>query len=186
MKGEASIRARRQGVAEKARLAVANASVAQSEIEQVLTAIRRVIRATDLHSRHITRIAGLTSSQLILLKVVKDRGAATVGELAGVISLSQATVTTILDRLEQGGLVLRERSEKDRRKVVVTLTSAGLEVIERAPEPLQETFIRQFSSLKDWERSMIIASLQRVATMMDAEGIDASPLLDIGSLDRPD
>lgn len=161
-------------------------SAAQGEIELVLTAIRRVIRATDLHSRYITKTAGLTSSQLILLKVVKGRGAATVGELAGVISLSQATVTTILDRLEQGGLVLRARSERDRRKVVVTLTEEGLEVIERAPEPLQETFIRQFSALKDWERSMIIASLQRVATMMDAEGIDASPLLDIGSLDRPD
>src|SRR5690606_17668195 len=160
-------------------------SAAQGEIELVLTAIRRVIRATDLHSRHITRTAGLTSSQLILLKVVKDRGAATVGELAGVISLSQATVTNILDRLEHGGLVLRERSEQDRRKVVVTLTEGGREVIARAPEPLQETFIRQFSSLKDWERSMILASLQRVAAMMDAEDIDASPLLDIGLLDRP-
>lgn len=155
------------------------------EIEQVLTAIRRVIRATDLHSRHITRIAGLTSSQLILLRVVRDEGAATVGELAASISLSQATVTTILDRLEQTGLVTRARSSHDRRKVQVGLTSKGLDVLASAPEPLQETFTRQFVELKDWERNMIVASLQRVAEMMDAETLDASPLLDIGSLDRP-
>ena len=186
MKNGGNIKVLPTGAAEaESKVGSADVSIAQDGMEQVLTAIRRVIRATDLHSRHITRVAGLTSSQLILLKVVKDRGAATVGELAGVISLSQATVTTILDRLVQGGLVLRERSERDRRKVVVTLTNAGLEVIERAPEPLQETFIRQFSALKDWERNMIIASLQRVATMMDAEDIDASPFLDIGSLDRP-
>lgn len=157
----------------------------EKEIEQVLTAIRRVIRATDLHSRYITRIAGLTSSQLILLRVVRDEGLATAGELAASISLSQATVTIILDRLEQTGLVTRERSAQDRRKVKVALTSKGLEVLESAPEPLQETFTRQFAKLKDWERNMILASLQRVAEMMDAEDLDASPLLDIGSLDRP-
>lgn len=155
-----------------------------NDIGQVLTAIRRLIRATDLHSRKITRIAGLTSSQLILLKMVRDVAGATIGELATSISLSQATVTTILDRLEQQGLVERERSEQDRRKVFVRLTDEGLVVLKRAPEPMQETFIRQFSALKDWERSMILASLQRVAEMMDAQDIDASPVLDVGSLDR--
>src|SRR5690606_23410472 len=82
-------------VAAKSEGGSADGSIAQDGMEQVLTAIRRVFRATDLHSRHIARVAGLTSSQLILLKVGKGRGAATVGELAGVISLSQATVTTI-------------------------------------------------------------------------------------------
>ncbi|MGB4246490.1 MAG: MarR family transcriptional regulator [Pseudohongiellaceae bacterium] len=161
-----------------------NSVLDTDDIGQVLTAIRRLIRATDLHSRKITRMAGLTSSQLILLKMVRDVAGATIGELATSISLSQATATTILDRLEQEGLVKRERSEQDRRKVFVRLTDEGHAMLERAPEPLQETFIRQFSALKDWERSMILASLQRVAEMMDAQDIDASPLLDVGSLDR--
>ena len=161
-----------------------SSGVNKDDIGQVLTAIRRLIRATDLHSRKITRMAGLTSSQLILLKMVRDVAGATIGELATSISLSQATATTILDRLEQEGLVKRERSEQDRRKVFVRLTDEGQAVLERAPEPLQETFIRQFSALKDWERSMILASLQRVAEMMDAQDIDASPMLDVGSLDR--
>ena len=154
------------------------------EFEQVLKAIRRVIRATDLHSRHVTRMSGLTSSQLILLKVVRDNNHSTISELANHISLSQATLTSILDRLENSGLVKRERSEQDKRKVSVLLTDEGIAVLEMAPEPLQETFVRQFGALKDWERSMILASLQRVAEMMDAGDIDASPLLDVGSLDR--
>ena len=156
-----------------------------AEIEKVLKSIRQVIRATDLHSRHVTRLAGLTSSQLILLKVVRDQNMATISELANTISLSQATLTSILDRLEAAGYVLRERSTEDKRKVRVRMTDAGREVLKKAPEPLQDTFIRQFSALKDWERSMIQASLQRVAEMMNAGSIDASPLLDVGRLDRP-
>lgn len=155
------------------------------EIEKVLKSIRQVIRATDLHSRHVTRIAGLTSSQLILLKVVRDHSLSTISELASTISLSQATLTSILDRLESTGYVLRERSTKDKRKIYVSITKAGREVLTMAPEPLQDTFIRQFSALMDWERSMIQASLQRVAEMMNAGDMDASPLLDVGRLDRP-
>lgn len=154
------------------------------EVEQVLTAIRRVIRATDLHSRYVTRTSGLTSSQLILLRVVRDKDHATISQLANTISLSQATLTTILDRLEALGLLMRERSDKDKRKVRVRLTEQGGEVLDNAPEPLQEAFIRQFGALKDWERSMILASLQRVAEMMDAGSLDASPVLDVGLLDR--
>lgn len=156
-----------------------------AEIEKVLTSIRQVIRATDLHSRRVTRLAGLTSSQLILLKVVRDHKLSTISELASTISLSQATLTSILDRLETTGFVLRERSMQDKRKIQVRITEAGREVLKMAPEPLQDTFIRQFSALKDWERSMIQASLQRVAEMMNASEIDASPLLDVGQLDRP-
>lgn len=156
-----------------------------AEIERVLKSIRQVIRATDLHSRYVTRLSGLTSSQLILLKVVRDQKLATISELADTISLSQATLTSILDRLEATGYVLRERSTQDKRKIQVCITQAGREVLKMAPEPLQDTFIRQFSALKDWERSMIQASLQRVAEMMNAGSIDAAPLLDVGQLDRP-
>ena len=155
-----------------------------AEIEKVLRSIRQVIRATDLHSRHVTKISGLTSSQLILLKVVREQTASTIGEIANTISLSQATLTSILDRLEVGGYVYRERSSQDKRKVQVRITEAGRELLKKAPEPLQDTFIRQFSALKDWGRSMIQSSLQRVAEMMNADAIDASPVLDVGSLDR--
>jgi DNA-binding MarR family transcriptional regulator len=153
-------------------------------MEQVLVAIRRVIRATDLHSKQITRVAGLTSSQLVLLSTIRDQGSITAGEIAQKISLSQATVTSILDRLEAKGLVERSRDSQDKRRVYVSLTGQGVNTLNEAPAPLQETFIRQFRELHDWEQSMILASLQRVAHMMDAADLDASPLLDVGSLDR--
>lgn len=153
-------------------------------IDDVLVALRRVIRATDLHSKHLAKTTGLTTPQILLLRAIRDQDEVTIGELANDVSLSQATVTTILDRLEKRELVYRERSNKDKRKVHAYLTDAGVSILKDAPIPLQDHFTRQFDNLQQWEQTMIIASLQRVAHMMDAQHIDAAPVLDIGSIDR--
>ncbi len=153
-------------------------------IEEVLIALRRVIRATDLHSKYLAKTTGLTTPQILLLQTIHAKGHATIGELANEISLSQATVTTILDRLEKRGLVYRERSKEDKRKVHAHLSQEAIEILKNAPIPLQDHFTRQFDRLQEWEKTMIISALQRLAQMMDAQDIDASPVLDIGKLDR--
>jgi DNA-binding MarR family transcriptional regulator len=155
-----------------------------TQIDEVLMALRRVIRATDMHSKHLSKTAGLTAPQLLVLQTLDRHGEVTIGEIAKAISLGQATVTTIITRLENRGSVTREKSQQDRRKVFVTLTPEGKQLLARAPTPLQQKFVTQFAGLESWEQSMILSSLQRVATMMDANDIDASPFLDVGDLDR--
>lgn len=155
-----------------------------SRITSVLVALRRVIRATDLHSRELARTSGLTTPQLILLQTIKSRGEVTVGELAQEVSLSQATVTSILDRMEARNYISRKKSGEDKRKVYICLTTLGKGAIRHAPTPLQDSFVKQFRNLQEWEQNMIIAALQRVARMMDAENLDAAPLLDVGVPDR--
>lgn len=154
--------------------------------EEVLVALRRVIRATDLHSKQLSKTTGLTAPQILLLNAIRNNDEVTIGKIANDISLSQATVTTILDRLEKRGLVFRERSTQDKRKVHVHLTDEGEHATLNAPAPLQEHFARQFNDLHEWEQSMLITSLQRIAQMMDAQHIDASPVLDVGTIDRQD
>ncbi len=155
-----------------------------SSIDDVLISIRRVIRATDLYSRFLAKTTGLTAPQLLVLLSIQNKDEATIGQLAQDVSLSQATVTTILDRLEKRELVYRERSVTDKRKVHAYLTDKALPLLKDAPAPLQDHFAKQFSDLQDWEKTMIVSSLQRIAHMMDAEHIDASPVLDIGIIDR--
>lgn len=154
-----------------------------SKAEEVLISLRQVIRATDIHSRHLAKTIGLTAPQIILLQTIQSHQNTTISELAREMSVSQSTVTNILDRLEGRGLVSRERSSQDKRKVHALLTDAGLTILKDAPIPLQDQFTKQFADLQEWEQTMIISSLQRVAQMMNAENIDASPLLHLGSLD---
>jgi len=155
-----------------------------SNIEDVLIALRRIIRATDLQSKFLARTTGLTAPQLLLLRAIKNNHDAAIGELAKVINLSQATVTVIVDRLENKGLLYRQRSDQDKRKVYIYLTKEGQIALDDAPTPLQEHFIRRFGELPAWEQSMILSSLQRVGHMMDATDIDASPFIEVGELDK--
>ena len=154
--------------------------------DEVLVSLRRIIRATDMHSKKLSKISGLTSPQLLILQTLRLHSELTVGELARKISLSQATVTTIIDRLEKRNFVKRERGSVDKRKVFVYLTPEADAALLNAPKPLQESFVQQFQDLHDWEQTMILAALERVAYMMDAQHIDASPVLDLGQLDRID
>ncbi len=149
--------------------------------QEVLVSLRRIIRATDLQSKRVMKASGLTIPQIMVLRAIKSLGDVTVKRISCDVSLSQATVTTILDRLEDRTLVERVRSIKDKRIVNARLTEAGVEILENAPPLLHEELINRFESLDDWEKTQILSSLQRVATMMDAETLDAAPLLDIAS-----
>src|SRR3546814_11753090 len=75
--------------------------------------------SSDLHSKQLAREVGLTTPQVVLLQAVRDLGEVTTGQLSRRVSLSQGTVTTILDRLESRGLVERYRSAADRLAVQI-------------------------------------------------------------------
>jgi DNA-binding MarR family transcriptional regulator len=132
----------------------------------ILTAIRRITRAIDLHSKRLVKRSGLTVPQLLVMQSI----------------LRQGTVTAIVDRLERQGLVRRERSGDDKRVVLVCLTLDGQKKLEEAPEPIQAGFVREFRKLSEWEQHMLISAFERVAVMMNAEEIDAAPILEVGEL----
>ncbi len=152
-----------------------------TKVDQVLSALRRVIRAVDLHSRQLVQSHGLTGPQALVLKALGS-ASLSAGALAEQVSLSQGTVTDILNRLEQRGLVTRLRSQSDRRRVMVALAPAGRECLASSPPLLQDRFASRFEELDDWEQSLLLASLQRIAAMMDAEELGAAPVLSSGSV----
>ena len=150
--------------------------------EELLVSLRKVIRAIDIYSRKLNKDSGLTSPQLLVLQQVASQDNVMVKDIAASINLSSATVTSILDRLEPRGLVIRKRSTTDKRKVGLQVTQAGLDAIKGAPTLLQEHFIQRFETLAEWEQTQLVATMQRIAAMMDAQDIDASPLLELSSL----
>ena len=156
----------------------------RSEIleDEILVAIRRIVRAVDLRSRALIRGHHISGPQLVTLRAVARLGPVPVSALAPEVSLSQPTVTGILNRLERAGLVRRERSEADRRNVLCTITPQGGSVLGDAPSLLQDRFRRELSRLEDWERSQMLATLQRIASLMDAETLEAAPVLTTDAL----
>lgn len=150
---------------------------------EVLSALRRITRAIDLHSKKLEKEVGLTNSQLLVMQSIHELGSgANPSAIAREVVLSQPTVTSILDRLERNGLVSRHKTEQDRRGVRIELTESGKERVDDAPELLQQGFLREYRKLPEFQKHLLIASLQQIATMMDAEHLDASPILETGEL----
>jgi DNA-binding MarR family transcriptional regulator len=149
-----------------------------------LIALRRILRVTELNARKLAQQSELTASQLLLLQFVGQEGRALPSSIARGIELKQATVTVLTKKLEESGLVSRHRDTDDRRRVWIELTAAGRSLLDNSPDLLQHRFEQAFRQLAPWEQSMIVTTLERVAAMLDAEDIDASPVLDVGDLDR--
>jgi len=145
--------------------------------QQVVVALRRITRAMDLHSRLLLQRYGLTAPQLAALRVIERMQPMSAGTLARELRLSQGTVSGILQRLEKRALIDRTRGVQDRRSVKLELTDAGAKVVAEAPSLLDERFRRALSRLAPWERTTILATLQRIAAMVDAEGMEAEPAL---------
>jgi DNA-binding MarR family transcriptional regulator len=149
---------------------------------QVVEALRRIIRAVDLHSRSLVQKYRLTGPQLVVLKAIAEDRPTSVGQIARAVHLSQATVTGILDRLEARRLVTRIRSQDDRRRVLVSVSAAAEEILRSTPPLLQEHFIKRFLDLDEREQGRILASLQQVVALMEARDLDATPILATGPI----
>lgn len=155
-------------------------------IDVCLIALRRILRATDLFGRELAQSAGLTAVQFRVLQVVAEKGDCTATAISQRMRVSQATVTSLVDKLVRQGMVVREKSSTDRRQTNIIVSEKGRRALAEAPDPLQQRFVRKFAALQDWEQSMLVASLERVATMLDAEDLDAAPVLDTGDFREGD
>lgn len=153
--------------------------------ERIVASIRQIIRAVDLHSRRLVEAHGLTGPQLAALSEVVRTGPVSPTALARAVHLSQATVTGIIQRLERRGLVRRDANASDRRSVLLHPTDAGRQLLATSPSPLQDRFRAGLAKLDQAERDRILETLQRVAGLMDARDLDASPHLTPGEINPP-
>lgn len=135
--------------------------------EEVFRTIRKIIRHSELYSHQFRRHSSLTRTQFLMLHEISRQPHTSIGEMAEIASLSQATATTALDGLEKMGLAERYRSGSDKRKVYVRLTESGISELKSAPAPIYSHFIERLESLKPHECSAVLSALQLVEEMME-------------------
>ena len=145
--------------------------------DQIVLALRRISQAIDVWSRQLWHDHGLTSPQLATLREILAGKHVSPVTLAAALHLSQPTVTGILGRLEQRGLIRREPSLTDRRRVLAIATDKGRELAAQAPPLLRDRFRHELQKISEWQRTEILAVLQRVAAMMHAPEIAEAPFL---------
>jgi len=134
--------------------------------EEIVITLRQINRAMSIYSKSLEKHYGLTSPQLLILHELLQFDQIAIGEIARKISLSQATVTDIIDRLEIKGLVTRTKNNLDRRQVLIKITLTGKDIINKRPSLLQKDFLIEFDKLQKWEQHLLLSSVERIALMM--------------------
>jgi DNA-binding MarR family transcriptional regulator len=110
----------------------------------------------------------LTYPKVRALAALAGEEQLTAGELARSAELRPATMTTLLDHLEDAGIVRRTRSTEDRRVSLVSLTDAGRELLQRRYLAWQQHWDRRLSGISDEDLETAARVLDEVAGLFDA------------------
>lgn len=135
---------------------------------RILSSLRRIIRSVDSHSRRLATEHGMTVPQLICMLKIDELGPMTLKELSREVFLNPSTIVGIVDRLERAEIFRRERSVRDRRRVRISLTDKGKEVVANSPSPLQDSLVQAIDQLPELERATIALSLEKIIECIDA------------------
>ena len=124
----------------------------------------------------------LSYAQVRALAALGREGEMTAGQLARSADLNPASITALLDHLEQSGIVERHRSTEDRRVCNVSLTPSGWELLQRRLESWQALWERKFEGVSDRDVRGATRVLAQIAELYDElavkgerEGEDAQP-----------
>jgi DNA-binding MarR family transcriptional regulator len=99
----------------------------------VLDALRRIVRALRTSSRTVEERLGVSGAQLLVLQRLAEGPANSLNDLAERTFTHQSSMSIVVDRLVAKGLVARERSREDARRIVLSLTPAGRALVRGAP-----------------------------------------------------
>jgi DNA-binding MarR family transcriptional regulator len=149
---------------------------------RILHALRRIIRAVDVYSRELAAKHQVTGPQLVCLNAIVKHEPITATDLAHHVQLSPSNVVRILDRLEAKGLILRQRQEDDRRRILASATVTGHELSAKAPYSAHHPLRRALEQLPAEEQVVVTGLLEKLVDLMDAQGLSVSPVLEVGSV----
>jgi hypothetical protein len=120
----------------------------------IIDDIRRVFYVLAEQSRKAEHETGLTGSQLWVVKLLDGGAPMMVG---------------LLDRLEVKGLVLRTRSDKDRRVVHVSITGQGQELVRNSPEVAKKLLVRGLEPLSAKKVKVISEGMEQIVTILGVQ-----------------
>lgn len=100
--------------------------------------IRQIFKALRVSSSQFEKELGLSAAQIFVLKKLKEEPGLSINDLADRTTTHQSSVSVVVKKLEEQGLVLRATSQEDSRRVVVSLSIAGEQKLNEIPRTVQE------------------------------------------------
>lgn len=122
---------------------------------RAMNALRSVVRAFRMNTRAIEQQMGLSLAQLFVLQQLDERPADSLNELADRTATHQSSVSVVVRRLVDRGLVARTSSTADKRRVEIELTDKGRSMLAHAPATVQTQLMGSLRDMKDGDRAQL-------------------------------
>ncbi len=137
-----------------------------------MDALRRIVQALRLSSRDAEKKTGMSGAQLFVLQTLaaaEEGKAASIGELAARTRTDQSSVSVVVTRLEERGLVVRRPAATDARRVEVVLTSKGRKIAATAEPPAQARMMATLEQLPATKLTILRSGLEDLVAGMGVE-----------------
>lgn len=129
--------------------------------------VQQAITAACMAESANLRFGELSSSQMNMVLMIRVREAVSVTQLASLLSVSPPSVSTMVDRLVERGLLTRTPSSEDRRKVVIRVSPEAIEEISRVEEKVLGAFVRLVEALGPETTQMWCEVLDRIKDVLE-------------------
>ena len=133
----------------------------------ILDTLRSIVRELRLASREAEQRVGVHGAQLHALRRLADNPATSLTELAERTHTDISSVSVVVSRLVEQGLVARKSADDDRRRLSLGLTARGRALLRRAPETGTSRLLRAAANLSDREVHALATGLSKLVAGMD-------------------
>jgi len=142
-------------------------------IKEIVSAIRKFVRAVSLDAFKMSRQFGLTGPQSSVLRTLVKEGPLSSASLSRRLYVTPSNITGIIDRLEKKGLVERIRKKEDRRIALIILTESGTDLSNSLPDPIEKKLIYELGDLKPEHVRILSLVMNQILNLIDAKGVDS-------------
>lgn len=144
-----------------------------TDAREVVNNLRRLFKAIQEYSKAILRQTGLSAPQVWVLNILEDAPGLSLNELSERLFAHPSTVSGIIDRLEERGVVRRERDPADGRGVLLSLTPRGRRMVASSPPPVQVGLRSALERMPALQLRQLRRSLDHLVRETAARGLEA-------------
>jgi DNA-binding MarR family transcriptional regulator len=133
-----------------------------SHTQPILDCLRTLVRALSTESRRSETQLGITGAQRFILQTLRNAKTLSINELAVLTYTHQSTVSTVVTKLVEKGLISRTRDPNDRRVQLLSITAKGRSKLRSESITVQEKLIHSIGELGHHKQQQLTELLQQL------------------------
>jgi DNA-binding MarR family transcriptional regulator len=131
-----------------------------------------VVRSLRESSREAEQRLGVSGAQLFVLRSLSESRAMSLNDLARRTRTHQSTVSVVVKRLVERGLVARSTAASDARRIELAVTKRGLSLLSRAPLAAQDSLIAGVERLSPAQSKALAQALRALVVAMELDAAE--------------